>query len=111
MGEYRYTEEQICIGDPLYALGMFRSQTAVLSEDEAGDVRDLLRDWKRHHRELLRRFDRNGDGEIDVQEWDTARAAAIAEVRAAQLERSRSAERRVGKECVSTCRSRWSPYH
>src|SRR3546814_17687038 len=25
--------------------------------------------------------------------------------------RNRSDERRVGKECVSTCRSRWSPYH
>src|SRR3546814_15362266 len=25
--------------------------------------------------------------------------------------RERSEERRVGKECVSTCRSRWSPYH
>src|SRR3546814_9878351 len=24
---------------------------------------------------------------------------------------ARSAERRGGKECVSTCRSRWSPYH
>src|SRR3546814_13746803 len=24
---------------------------------------------------------------------------------------SRSEERRVGKECVSTCRSRWAPYH
>src|SRR3546814_14232463 len=24
---------------------------------------------------------------------------------------ARSGERRVGKECVSTCRSRWSPYH
>src|SRR3546814_18489932 len=24
---------------------------------------------------------------------------------------NRSEERRVGKECVSTCRSRWSPYH
>src|SRR3546814_14662582 len=23
----------------------------------------------------------------------------------------RSEERRVGKECVGTCRSRWSPYH
>src|SRR3546814_4369241 len=32
---------------------------------------------------------------------------------AAQLRRldERSEERRVGKECVSTCRSRWSPYH
>src|SRR3546814_1658609 len=26
-------------------------------------------------------------------------------------QRERSEERRVGKECVSTCRSRWSPYH
>src|SRR3546814_11049318 len=29
----------------------------------------------------------------------------------AGLRRWRSEERRVGKECVSTCRSRWSPYH
>src|SRR3546814_18630216 len=28
-----------------------------------------------------------------------------------QLAAVRSEERRVGKECVSTCRSRWSPYH
>src|SRR3546814_9396588 len=27
------------------------------------------------------------------------------------LNSNRSEERRVGKECVSTCRSRWSPYH
>src|SRR3546814_11668546 len=29
----------------------------------------------------------------------------------ARVGRRRSEERRVGKECVSTCRSRWSPYH
>src|SRR3546814_4327113 len=29
----------------------------------------------------------------------------------AGLVKKRSEERRVGKECVSTCRSRWSPYH
>src|SRR3546814_17905125 len=28
-----------------------------------------------------------------------------------QNHQPRSEERRVGKECVSTCRSRWSPYH
>src|SRR3546814_12608793 len=27
------------------------------------------------------------------------------------VDQTRSEERRVGKECVSTCRSRWSPYH
>src|SRR3546814_2553734 len=30
---------------------------------------------------------------------------------AVEIFRIRSEERRVGKECVSTCRSRWSPYH
>src|SRR3546814_16997866 len=29
----------------------------------------------------------------------------------AALPEDRSEERRVGQECVSTCRSRWSPYH
>src|SRR3546814_10172470 len=28
-----------------------------------------------------------------------------------EIEDVRSEERRVGKECVSTCRYRWSPYH
>src|SRR3546814_1275339 len=28
-----------------------------------------------------------------------------------EVYKGRSEERRVGKECVSTCRSRWSPYH
>src|SRR3546814_14471905 len=32
-------------------------------------------------------------------------------IAAARKLNSRSEERRVGKECVSTCRSRWSPYH
>src|SRR3546814_20895392 len=31
--------------------------------------------------------------------------------RANHAKSARSEERRVGKECVSTCRSRWSPYH
>src|SRR3546814_14616219 len=38
---------------------------------------------------------------------DDAQAAAAAR----QIGIDRSEERRVGKECVSTCRSRWSPYH
>src|SRR3546814_19578780 len=42
-------------------------------------------------------------------------AAAVADfmvpVAFATQTTGRSEERRVGKECVSTCRSRWSPYH
>src|SRR3546814_19776717 len=33
------------------------------------------------------------------------------ELQEAGCQGCRSEERRVGKECVSTCRSRWSPYH
>src|SRR3546814_5342728 len=43
-------------------------------------------------------------GDSDRRRIDRALAAW-------RLRRGRSAERRVGKECVSTCRSRWSPYH
>src|SRR3546814_3894623 len=32
-------------------------------------------------------------------------------VQSSMGQEQRSEERRVGKECVSTCRSRWSPYH
>src|SRR3546814_16368819 len=39
------------------------------------------------------------------------RAADIVENEVARAREERSEERRVGKECVSTCRSRWSPYH
>src|SRR3546814_13528234 len=39
------------------------------------------------------------------------RQAAVFFCSAIHLSTRRSEERRVGKECVSTCRSRWSPYH
>src|SRR3546814_14167445 len=35
----------------------------------------------------------------------------VARRQCACLTETRSEERRVGKECVSTCRYRWSPYH
>ena len=37
--------------------------------------------------------------------------AVLAELEAALGGRPRSEERRVGKECIPPCRSRWSPYH
>src|SRR3546814_16684090 len=47
---------------------------------------------------------------------DTVVGAGAGEVKALEDGTSktpdeRSEERRVGKECVRTCRSRWSPYH
>ena len=51
---------------------------------------------------------RNASGQIHLNVAQTDDAYAIyAESPAA----ARSEERRVGKECPSECRSRWSPYH
>src|SRR3546814_8219729 len=42
---------------------------------------------------------------------DGLRREAADRLKSIALSDLRSEERRVGKECVSTCRSRWSPYH
>src|SRR3546814_13076428 len=41
----------------------------------------------------------------------TGDATRYARLRAAEIDQARSEERRVGKEGVSTCRSRWPPHH
>src|SRR3546814_7367122 len=46
-------------------------------------------------------------GRLAVAEDDRGADLVLAQ----QIAQPRSEERRVGKECVSTCRSRWSPYH
>src|SRR3546814_18493933 len=45
-----------------------------------------------------------GDLQAGVLDMDDRQGGVLAGM-------PRSEERRVGKECVSTCRSRWSPYH
>src|SRR3546814_12316476 len=45
--------------------------------------------------------------EFRVHPW----GAGVILIAEGALSRKRSEERRVGKECVSTCRSRWSPCH
>src|SRR3546814_11615655 len=46
-----------------------------------------------------------------VHDRDTALGEGLPDHARPNLSWSRSEERRVGKECASTCRSRWSPYH
>src|SRR3546814_10367755 len=48
--------------------------------------------------------------EHDESAWELVLDSGIA-VRRNPNSKLRSEERRVGKECVSKCRSRWSPYH
>src|SRR3546814_17537685 len=49
--------------------------------------------------------------EIPVVVGGTQAGAWIALDGMVQVRKARSEERRVGKECVRTCRSRWSPYY
>src|SRR3546814_5609504 len=52
---------------------------------------------------------------VDDDEVESRVAQDLDHLEGGQLQpradQGRSEERRVGKECVSTCRSRWSPYH
>lgn len=87
-GDFRYTEKLILVGDPLYAIGWFRTQNADLEFNESREVSELMADWKKNPKDLLRRFDSDGDGQVSPQEWDVARKAAVTEVRAQQVQRS-----------------------
>jgi hypothetical protein len=81
--DYRYTERLIAPGAHLAVLGEFASHSETLNTDER--VRILLDSWKRDQVTLLQKFDRDGDGHLDAEEWEAARAAARAEVEAKAL--------------------------
>ena len=51
------------------------------------------------------------DGRMYVLRYSERAFTARQDVTFGLSVKARSEERRVGKECVSTCRSRWSPYH
>ncbi|MGH8481859.1 MAG: hypothetical protein ACRES8_05305 [Nevskiaceae bacterium] len=92
IGERRYEECVIGVGDRLYALGLFRTHRAHLERSEAQDVSDLISDWKLDQANLAARFDANRDGRIDQREWEAARAVALGEVRSRRLQRGSGPE-------------------
>src|SRR3546814_9838020 len=61
------------------------------------------------HRRAVDEVARREDQRRVARPEEDAPAAILGPPRG--LAHRRSEERRVGKECVSTCRSRWSPYH
>jgi len=80
-GRYRNTEWKLLINDEVYALGDFHTLGGGSVDLDANqDLNDLLAEWKRDKATLLERFDLDGDGEIDMQEWGLARQAARREV-------------------------------
>lgn len=90
MGEYRYVERRIHPGDPLYAIGHFKTLGSDVVDSLKEEVGALLRYWKQHPERYLRRFDENSDGEIDLQEWEAVRRAA--EIEAVQTRARRSVD-------------------
>src|SRR3546814_4338342 len=91
----------MCVGSSDVCFFCFKQKTAyeMRMSDWSSDV--CSSDLHRHHRK-------------DHTEQDAERHGADGHddgVDQAGHDGGRSEERRVGKECVSTCRSRWSPYH
>lgn len=87
-GRYRYTEKRMHPGDPLYGIGLFNTVGGAGGDFNIdADLRDLLREWKQDSEKLLARFDKNKDGEIDMQEWQEVREHALGEVMANHSER------------------------
>lgn len=85
----RYTEYLLLPDDDLYALGDFTTLGYNASPQETRqEVGALLAAWKTDRSALLRRFDANQDGEIDLAEWETARTAAEEQICAAHIERA-----------------------
>lgn len=81
VGMYRYTERLLHKGETLYAIGLFKTVGgAGATSNVKEDVRDLLREWKQDTEALLKKFDENKDGEIDLKEWEKIREAAYQEV-------------------------------
>src|SRR3546814_9499213 len=100
----------------------FKQKTAyeLRISDWSSDVcsSDLVRGVARRRRAHLaharrRRADPGGDvsGGIDAATRRAIRRGGASRGVMPQRVSCRSEERRVGKECVSTCRYRWWPYH
>src|SRR3546814_8092921 len=96
----------------------FKQKTAyeVRISDWSSDVCSSDLKWLRRERN----FGKSRVGENSIRSCSILPRSRSATARMLSLGRRgvvrrrhqpRSEERRVGKECVSTCRSRWSPYH
>jgi hypothetical protein len=79
--DYRYTERRIRPGAALYVLGNLGADGSG-SGSAGASAAERLRAWKRDREGLLERFDADGDGQIDANEWDAARREAAAQERA-----------------------------
>ncbi len=86
-GHTYYKVSYLLPGDRLYAIGDMRTLRAADGTlNHSADLSALLREWKRDRTALVQRFDTDGDGEIDLREWQGAVTAAEREVDAQHRE-------------------------
>lgn len=76
---YRYTEQLILPGQHLYIIGHLQTRSPATERSVRDIARDLLSDWKQNQQQLLKRFDTNRDGEVNLAEWETAREVAFSQ--------------------------------
>jgi len=86
-GQYRYTEERLHAGQPLYAIGDFRTRGGAEVFDLGKAQGAVVREWKSDYAGLLQRFDSNADGQLDEEEWQRVRESARAEAQRRQRAR------------------------
>lgn len=80
-GDYRKTEWSLIEGEQLYVLGEHVTLGGAQSDlNRRSDISALLAEWKEDKDALLKRFDLNQDGEIDMTEWALVRKAAERQV-------------------------------
>ncbi|HEU4708908.1 MAG TPA: hypothetical protein VFS17_06320 [Methylophilaceae bacterium] len=79
--DHHYIEELIPEGKSVYVLGQLQTiSEAANAQQIRQEVGQLLAEWKKSSVSFLRRFDRDGNGEVDMDEWEQARAHARLEV-------------------------------
>src|SRR3546814_3639731 len=94
----------VCSSDLVAGLVEHRCRQLELVDLAAvGEGADEVQHARAHRRAVVERAARRPFGRV-------LDFPLVGDVDAARVD-ERSEERRVGKECVSTCRSRWSPYH
>jgi hypothetical protein len=86
-GELRHTQWSLIANDPIYVIGDFTTLGSISPDfDSAAQVRELLAHWKTDSATLLARFDLDGNGELDLREWELARAQAKREIARRRVE-------------------------
>src|SRR3546814_4461120 len=92
----------------------FKQKTAyeMRISDWGSDVCSSDLEWENKDTQLEDQENEYEDQETELEDQETELENPETKLEDEEIKlEDRSEERRVGKECVSTCRSRWSPYH